>query len=70
MAQLCIDVEQQLGGGGASALSIIFGDPVKLFLGTLSIFFDIIFMLQHYLWYKEESDSAEGAEGAEYNMLR
>ena len=71
VAQLCIDAwNSSLAEGGASALSIIFGDPVKLFLGTLSIFFDIVFMLQHYVWYKEESDSAEDVEGAEYSMLR
>lgn len=33
----------------------IFGDPTKFGLGVLSIFFDLIFMLQHYVLYREES---------------
>ncbi|KXS10472.1 PQ-loop-domain-containing protein [Gonapodya prolifera JEL478] len=30
----------------------ILGDPVKLFLGFLSILFDVIFMIQHYVLYR------------------
>lgn len=33
--------------------SSIFGSPTKLGLGLLSILFDIIFMAQHYIFYKE-----------------
>jgi cystinosin len=31
--------------------SSIFGSPTKLGLGLLSIFFDLIFMTQHYILY-------------------
>ncbi|KKZ62223.1 hypothetical protein EMCG_03361 [[Emmonsia] crescens] len=30
------------------------GNPIKLLLGNVSIFFDIIFMLQHYVLYREK----------------
>ena len=50
VAQLCLDA----ANFGDS--SLIFGDPVKLFLGALTIFFDIVFMLQHYVLYAPERD--------------
>lgn len=34
----------------------ITGNPVKFGLGFLSIFFDIIFMLQHYVFFTDRSD--------------
>jgi cystinosin len=35
----------------------ITGNLAKLLLGFVSITFDTIFMLQHYIWYANEEDS-------------
>ncbi|KAM9461763.1 cystinosin [Clarias gariepinus] len=40
---------------------LIFGDPTKFGLGVFSIFFDIIFMIQHYCLYR--------GKGPEYQVL-
>ena len=42
----------------------ITGNPVKLALGNVSVFFDIIFMTQHYCLYrgKKGKEFAEGEE--------
>jgi cystinosin len=42
----------------------ITGNPVKLALGNVSIFFDVIFMFQHYCLYKGKKGKvfAEGEE--------
>lgn len=50
ITQLCIDSYLQGDWSG------ITGNPVKLGLGNVSVFFDIIFIIQHYWLYK-------GAEG-------
>ncbi|EQL30697.1 hypothetical protein BDFG_06847 [Blastomyces dermatitidis ATCC 26199] len=51
----------------------ITGNPIKLLLGNVSIFFDIIFMLQHYVLYRGKrvvnnascgGDGGEAGEGA------
>ena len=34
----------------------IFGDPTKFGLGAFSIFFDVIFMFQHYVLYRHRKD--------------
>ena len=39
--------------------SSIFGSPTKLGLGLLSIFFDLIFMIQHYVLYKPVINQTE-----------
>ena len=46
----------------------ITGNPVKLALGNVSIFFDIIFMFQHYWLYKGKKGKAF-AEGEEDPLL-
>jgi len=33
---------------------LVFGDPTKFGLGLISVLFDIFFMLQHYVFYKEQ----------------
>ena len=33
----------------------LFGDPTKLWLGPFSLVFDIFFMLQHYVFYRNVS---------------
>ncbi|CAO3674302.1 unnamed protein product [Rhizopus microsporus] len=38
------------------------GDPVKLGLGVQSIAFDIIFMLQHFVWYRDDPQDTEQQE--------
>ena len=37
----------------------IFGDPTKFGLGALSIFFDIIFMFQHYVLFRGREPQEE-----------
>ncbi|XP_071952166.1 cystinosin-like [Antedon mediterranea] len=37
----------------------IFGDPTKFGLGFFSILFDILFILQHYVWYRGNSPKVE-----------
>lgn len=37
----------------------IFGDPTKFGLGAFSIFFDLIFMFQHYVLYRHKKDGYE-----------
>ena len=32
----------------------LFGDPTKLWLGLFSIVFDVFFMLQHYVFYRNK----------------
>ena len=46
IAQLVIDSSLQSDWSGLT------GNPVKLGLGNISILFDILFMVQHYLLYK------------------
>ena len=40
----------------------IFGDPTKFGLGAFSIFFDLIFMFQHYVLYRKRSPKSAGYE--------
>jgi len=48
-----LSVAQLLWDAWASSdWSKVMGDPVKLLLGNLSMFFDIIFMVQHYCLYR------------------
>lgn len=46
IAQLLIDSSLQDDWSGVT------GNPVKLGLGNVSILFDVIFMLQHYVFYR------------------
>lgn len=36
----------------------IFGDPTKFGLGLFSVFFDIFFMVQHYILYRGNRDGS------------
>ncbi|XP_031640201.1 cystinosin homolog isoform X2 [Contarinia nasturtii] len=38
----------------------IFGDPTKFGLGLFSVMFDILFLLQHYVFYREPKDKLTG----------
>ena len=61
--QLIIDSSLQTDWSGLT------GNPVKLGLGNVSIFFDIVFMIQHYCIYRHSNDSLEGDEGGERQGL-
>uniref|UniRef100_H2YA02 Cystinosin n=1 Tax=Ciona savignyi TaxID=51511 RepID=H2YA02_CIOSA len=38
---------------------LVFGDPTKFGLGVFSIFFDVIFIIQHYVLYRPRKDGFE-----------
>ena len=40
-------------------VSLFLGDPVKFGLSIFSIFFDIIFMIQHYILYPQKKEFIE-----------
>ncbi|XP_033098569.1 cystinosin-like [Anneissia japonica] len=40
----------------------IFGDPTKFGLGFFSILFDVLFILQHYVWYRGNTPKLENKE--------
>lgn len=52
IAQLGIDSYLQKDWSG------ITGNPAKLALGNVSIFFDVIFLIQHYWLYRKKGGSA------------
>ena len=56
LGQLIIDSSLQNDWSG------ITGNPVKFGLGNVTIVFDIIFILQHYVLYRHASKSAEDEE--------
>jgi cystinosin len=57
VAQLLWDAWAQSDWGKVS------GDPVKLLLGNLSMFFDVIFMSQHYCLYRSARHTSEPRDG-------
>lgn len=50
--------------------SSFFGDPTKFGLGLFSICFDIVFILQHYVWYGGEEEKEEGEATGETDVER
>ena len=56
IAQLVIDSSLQSDWSG------ITGNPVKLGLGNVSILFDIVFMVQHYILYKGHKGEEDGMD--------
>ena len=46
--------------------SSIFGDPTKFGLGLFSVLFDILFILQHYIFYRNNLSSEELITNEEY----
>jgi len=62
IVQLLIDSSLQADWSGVT------GNPVKLGLGNVSIFFDVIFITQHYILYPRtkaaKADSEEAARAA------
>ncbi|KAL6705870.1 hypothetical protein ACN47E_006330 [Coniothyrium glycines] len=63
LAQLIIDSALQNDWGG------ITGNPVKFGLSNISIVFDIIFMLQHYIWYPRPTKHFEDEDEEEQEQL-
>lgn len=56
LAQLVIDSSLQNDWGGVT------GNPVKFGLGNITIVFDIIFILQHYVLYRQPMKHGEDEE--------
>ena len=56
IAQLVIDSSLQSDWSGLT------GNPVKLGLGNVSILFDILFMVQHYVLYKGNKVNEDGGD--------
>lgn len=50
LAQLIIDSALQADWSG------ITGNPVKFLLSIVSLFFDVLFLMQHYVLYRERAD--------------
>ena len=59
LVQLVIDSALQSDWSGIS------GNPVKFGLSIVSIFFDVIFVIQHYVLYPREAEVVEDAENGE-----
>jgi hypothetical protein len=45
------------------------GNPIKFGLGLVSIGFDVIFMLQHYVWFHPEKTAAAAAAASKEQSL-
>ncbi|KAB2107663.1 hypothetical protein AG0111_0g3943 [Alternaria gaisen] len=63
LAQLCIDSALENDWSGVT------GNPVKFGLGNITIVFDIIFMLQHYVLYKRSGKHLEDEDEEERQGL-
>ena len=63
IAQLVIDSSLQSDWSG------ITGNPVKLGLGNVSIIFDIIFMVQHYILYKGNKAEEDGMDWERQGLI-
>ena len=44
-------------------ISVVTGNPAKLGISLLSIAFDALFILQHYVWYPSSSNSSSSRSG-------
>lgn len=65
VAQLFIDsfvLEDGGGGGGGGGWSGVLGNPVKFALGNVTVVFDVIFVLQHYVWFRGARGEGAGKE--------
>lgn len=56
LIQLVLDSSLQNDWSG------ITGNPVKLLLGNVTIFFDVIFVVQHYILYQDSSDAKKPSD--------
>lgn len=62
LGQLVIDASLQGDWSG------LIGNPVKFYLGQIAIIFDILFIFQHYVLYREKN--ATGDDGIEETLAR
>jgi cystinosin len=53
LAQLIIDSSFQDDWSGVT------GNPLKFLLGNVTIFFDLVFVVQHYILYKSSGDGED-----------
>ena len=63
IVQLVIDSSLQSDWSG------ITGNPVKLGLANVSIIFDVIFMVQHYILYKGSKVKEDGVDGERRGLI-
>ena len=63
IAQLVIDSSLQSDWSG------ITGNPVKLGLANVSIVFDVIFMVQHYILYRERKVEEDGMDSETRRLI-
>ncbi|KAF1947328.1 L-cystine transporter-like protein [Clathrospora elynae] len=63
LAQLAIDAALENDWSGVT------GNPVKFGLGNITIVFDLIFMLQHYVLYRHSQKHVDDAEDEEREQL-
>lgn len=54
LAQLVIDSSLQNNWSG------LFGNPVKLSIGNIGLFFNIVLMIQHYILYRNRAEMEHG----------
>lgn len=45
-------------------LSVVTGNPAKLGIGAISLAFDVVFLLQHYVWYRSSGGEVEARASA------
>lgn len=53
-----LSIAQLMVDGATEGWSGVIGDPIKFGLGFISIFFDVLFMIQHYVLYTDRTDEA------------
>jgi cystinosin len=63
LAQLCIDSALENDWSGVT------GNPVKFGLSNITIIFDVIFMVQHYVLYRHPQKHIEDEEEEEQEHL-
>lgn len=63
LVQLVLDSSLQSDWSG------ITGNPVKLLLGNFTIFFDLIFVVQHYILYPDTFDAKKPQDGETSPLL-
>jgi cystinosin len=64
LGQLVIDSALQNDWSGIS------GNPIKFGLSNVTIIFDVVFFMQHYVWYRDPAKSAEEEEEWEHERER
>ncbi|KAK4056745.1 mannose-1-phosphate guanyltransferase [Microbotryomycetes sp. JL221] len=50
-----IDHQNNPDSAGETWLKTVFGNPGKLGLSVLAIFFDLVFVMQHFVWYRDST---------------